>query len=471
MTMIQTAITLAEARAFVARAAFRGPRTQGPELEVPGGIGLEPEYFVVRVDALGTQDGRPRLYRDDTTGKPGILDWLMGAAEEGECSSFRATHPFSGGAVPRFDLVCGGQLTFEPGGQVEHSTSVHEDAAGAMDDLERIRRLLGKIFERQGCAVIALGVDPWHDVQDVPQQLPGGRYRAQAEFYETKGPFGRIMMRNTTSLQINLDFGSSDQVASERWQIANLVGPLITCTFSTSPGSMPGLPGHQASRRAQVWRHIDPTRTGYSRGFLLGEDEDPAGAYAEQVLDADVMLFRRAGGPQGMATGGPEFSFRRWIEEGHPQFGAATRDDLEYHLTTVFPDVRARGFMELRSADGLPTDLAGPFVVFLTGLVYDPIARREALELLAPHRKNLNELWARAAKDGLGDGELCSLCRWIWTLALEGARRLPQGFFRAKDLTAAENFLDRFVLDCRSTSDELGELLNSTPGAALTWGR
>lgn len=471
MTMTQAAITLSEARALVASTAFRGPRTQGPELEVPGGIGLEPEYFVVRVDQLGTALGRPRLYRNDTTGEPGILDWLGDAAEEGECSSFRAAHPFTGGAVPHFDLACGGQLTFEPGGQVEHSTSVHQDAAGAMDDLERVRLLLGTIFERQGCAVVALGVDPWHDVNEVPQQLPGGRYRAQAEFYETKSPFGRVMMRNTTSLQINLDFGSSDQVASERWQIANLAGPLITATFSTSPGSMMGLKGHQSSRRAQVWRHLDPTRTGYSRGFLAGEDADPAGAYAEQVLDADVMLFRRAGAPQGMATGGPDFSFRRWIEDGHPEYGTATRDDLEYHLTTIFPEVRARGFMELRAADGLPTDLAGPFVVFLTGLVYDPVARREALELLASHRANLDELWARSASAGLADAELCSLCRWIWTLALEGARRLPDGFFRPKDLAAAENFLDRFVLDCRSTSDELGELLSAAPGAALTWGR
>jgi len=474
MTMTQAAIDLGTAREHVARIAFGAPRPSADDHkapETPGGIGLEPEYFVVRVDQLGTPLGRPRLYRDDTTGEPGILDWLEEAATDGSRRSFKASHPFTGGAVPRFDLACGGQLTFEPGGQVEHSTRVHEHAAGAMEDLERVRSLLAEIFERQGCAVTALGVDPWHDVDGVPQQLPGGRYRAQADFYETKSRFGRIMMRNSTSLQINLDFGDTQEVAVERWNITNLVSPLITCTFSTSPGCIRGEPNRFASRRAQVWRQLDPTRTGFSSGFLAGDDDEPALAYADQVLDSDVMLFRRAGAPQGMATGGPGFTFRNWIESGHPEFGVATMDDLDYHLTTVFPEVRARGFMELRAADGLPADLAAPFVVFLTGLVYDPTARAQALELLSPHRPHLASLWERAARQGLGDQELCALCRWTWTLALEGARRLPTGFFREKDLAAAENFLDRFVLDCRSTSDELGELLSDTPGAALTWGR
>jgi glutamate--cysteine ligase len=469
--MTQAPIDLAAARKHVARIAFGDDRTGDPSAETPGGIGLEPEYFVVRVDQLGGEHGRPRLYRDDTTGEPGILDWLEEAATDGSRRFFEPSHPFTGGAVPRFDLACGGQLTFEPGGQVEHSTRVHAHAAHAMEDLDRVRGLLASIFERQGCAVTALGVDPWHDVDTVPQQLPGGRYRAQAEFYEKKSRFGRIMMRNSTSLQINLDFGDSTQVATERWNVTNLVSPLITCTFSTSPGCIRGESGRFASRRAHVWHKLDPTRTGFSRGFLAGNDNEPALCYADQVLDSDVMLFRRAGVPQGMATGGPGFTFRNWIESGHPEFGVATKDDLDYHLTTVFPEVRARGFMELRAADGLPADLAGPFVVFLTGLVYDPTARREALELLAPHRPELDLLWERAAKEGLGDQELCALCRWTWTLALEGARRLPVDFFRAEDLAAAENFLDRFVLDCRSTSDELGELLSDTPGAALTWGR
>lgn len=464
MTMTDPVLELNFAREHVARQSFGGPRTSGQTPEVPGQIGLEPEYFVLRDDALGTERGRPRLY--GSPGEPGILDWLDEAAAAS--SAFKSSSGGTKGA-PRYDLECGGQLTFEPGGQVEHSTRVHENAIGAMDDLVRVRELLTDIFAAKGCSLVALGVDPWHDVDTVPQQLPGGRYRAQAEFYETKSRFGRVMMRHTTSVQINLDFGDDAQVAAERWSIANLAGPLITATFSTSPGRIRGEEGAFASRRAHVWRKLDPTRTGYSKGFLCDGVGDPALAYADQVLDADVMLFRRSGSPDGMVTGGPGFSFRDWIEQGHPLFGPATLDDLDYHLTTVFPEVRARGFMELRSADGLPLDLVGPFVVYLAGLVYDPTARAEALRVLEPHRANLPELWARGSKDGLADAELCGLCRWVWNLALEGARRLGTDYFRAADLVAAERFMERFIMDCRSTSDELDELLASTPLEALSW--
>lgn len=458
MTMIQPALSLQMARQHVALKSFGGPREANPSPEVPGGIGLEPEYFVVRDLALGTPDGRPSLAT--------ILDWLNAAAEAS--SAFRSSDGGTKGA-PRYDLACGGQLTFEPGGQVEHSTRVHDNAIGAMEDLVRVRELLTSIFDEQGCSLVALGVDPWHDVNNVPQQLPGGRYRAQAEFYETKSRFGRVMMRHTTSVQINVDFGPDAQVAAERWSISNLVGPLVTATFSTSPGRIRGEEGHFASRRGYVWRTLDPTRTGYSEGFLHNPELDPALAYADQVLDADVMLFRRPGLQDGMASGGPGFSFRDWIEKGHPSYGPATMDDLEYHMTTVFPEVRARGFMELRSADGLPLDLVGPFVVYLTGLVYEPQARAEALKLLEVHRSTLPELWARSSKAGLADAELCSLCRWVWTLALEGANRLGTDYFRAEDLEAAERFLQRFVMDCRSTSDELDGLLSSAPQDALNW--
>lgn len=466
--MIDPVLDLQTARELIARRSFGELRPVSGGVEEPGQIGLEPEYFVVRDAAIGTPGGRPRLYADGD--EPGILTWLDAAAEAS--AAFKSAG-CEGKGAPKYDLACGGQLTFEPGGQVEHSTRVHENAIGAMEDLVRVRELLTGIFADEDCSLVALGVDPWHDVDGVPQQLPGGRYRAQAEFYETKSRFGRVMMRHSTSVQINLDFGTTAEVANARWAIANLMSPLITATFSTSPGRIRGEEGHFASRRAYVWRKLDPTRTGFARGFVESSrelaEQRPDLAYADQVLDADVMLFRRAGQPDGMATGGPGFSFRDWLERGHPVFGPATLDDLEYHLTTVFPEVRARGFMELRSADGLPLDLVAPFVVFMTGLVYDPEARTAALRVLEPHRAELPGLWARASKDGLADTEVCGLCRWVWNLALEGARRLGTDYFRAEDLAAAEAFLERFVMDCRSTSDELDELLSSAPYEALSW--
>jgi glutamate--cysteine ligase len=310
-------------------------------------------------------------------------------------------------------------------------------------------------------------------VTDVPQQLPGARYRAQAEFYEQRGSNGRTMMRHTTSLQINLDFGPGE-VGAERWALANMISPLITASFATSPcetveGCSEGVSA--ASVRARAWQVLDPTRTGFPAGLSTSNGLTAPEHYASLVLDADIMIFRRPGEPGGMATGTAGLSFRDWIEKGHPTFGQPTLDDLDYHLTTVFPEVRARGFLELRAADGLPADLVAPFVVLVSGLIYDPKARKSALELLGDLDQRLPELWHRASAVGLADEELAGLAAWIWPLALEGARRLPGEYFRLKDLEATASFLDRYVLEQRSPSTELGALLRADPKSALSWNR
>ena len=476
MPIVQAPLSLREARETIAKLAF-GPTSDSTavdsqsEPETPGAIGLEPEYFVVSREHLGTPFGRPRMFGEGALpGAPmAIIDQLDRAAADREFGFIERSE----GSTLSYDLKNGGRLTFEPGSQVEHSTKVHLTAAAAMDDVELVRAGLERIFEREGQVLVTLGVDPWHDVLDVPQQLPGARYRAQSEFYEQRGTSGRTMMRHTTCLQINLDFGPSS-VGAERWALANMISPLITASFATSPcettrGCVDGTGA--ASVRAKAWQTLDPTRTGFPSNFYDADGSTAAEYYADLVLDADVMMFCRAGQPGGMATGTAGLTFRNWIENGHPLFGAVTREDLAYHLTTVFPEVRARGFMEMRAADGLPADLVAPFVVLVSGLIYDPVARRSAIELLGDVRHRLPELWGRAAQLGLGDQEIAGLASWVWPLALEGAKRLPAGYFRQKDLDASATFLDRYVLDSRSPSAELGELLKSDPAAGLSWNR
>ncbi|MDG1500027.1 MAG: glutamate-cysteine ligase family protein [Planctomycetota bacterium] len=473
MTTAQAPLTLLQARKFIAEVAFGALTKDSTSLpkegEVPGGIGLEPEYFVVSLEHIGTPLGRPKLFADEEFegGPKSVLGQLDAAAMDPDLGFFQRSE----GPVPAYDLKCGGKLTFEPGGQVEHSTKVHATAAAAMEDLEFVRAGLERIFKRENQALVTLGVDPWHDVLDVPQQLRGPRYRAQAEFYEQRGPAGRTMMRHTTSLQINLDIGPG-AVGAERWALTNMISPLITSCFTTSPcETAKDCAGGRAasSVRAKVWQTLDPTRTGFPASLVEADGSTAPEHYADLVLDADVMMFRRPDQPEGMATGTMGLSFRNWIESGHPTFGAATKDDLDYHLTTVFPEVRARGFLELRAADGLPADLVAPFVVLVSGLIYDPVARRAAIELLEGPSHRMPELWDTAAEKGLEDDELAGLAGWVWPLALEGARRMPADYFRPADITAAEEFLDRYVLDRKSPSLELSQLIGAAPERALDW--
>lgn len=413
-------------------------------------VGLEPEIFAFRA---GVGD-RPR--RLPLAGPGSVLETIDAMVAAGELDA-----RVEEGAAPAYGLPNGGRLTFEPAGQIEHSTKVFETAADALDDVEETARLLDEGFARRDARLASFGIDPWNPVDEVPQQLEAARYRSMAAYFASRGPHGAVMMRNTGSVQVNLDLGD-DGVDAERWLLSNLLSPIATASFACSP-----LEG-AVSRRAQAWQGLDETRTGFPARLIAEGLGDPGSQYADFALDADVMLFRR--GPDGGIPGTPGFRFRDWIANGHPEYGAATIADLDYHLSTLFPEVRLRGFFELRSVDGVPAPWRPAVVAFWCGLLYDEASRREAIALLEPSRGELYELWKRAARDGLGDPEIAAHARRVWELALEGAGRLSDGFFRAEDLARAADFRDRYVETSRSPALELRDALANGPDAAFAWG-
>lgn len=420
-------------------------------------LGLEPEMF-----ALRWSDGAPgdRVPLHGPDGSLAIVDAL---AEREDW--FEPRDPTAG--APRFELRNGGSFTFEPGGQIEHSTAVHDTAALALADVDRARSVLCGAFLERGIVLAKAGVDPWHAAPDVPQQLDAPRYHAMAAYLASRGTSGAVMMRNTATLQINLDLGA-DGVARDRWLAANLLSPLITATFATSPGA-DETGTHWACRRARAWQHLDPTRSGYHRLLLEGSADDPIEVLETAALEADVLLFR---GPGGSATPGtPGFSFGDWIANGHPEHGRPTADDFDYHLTTLFFEVRVRGFLELRAMDALPDPWHSAAVVLVVGALYDDRARDEVVARLGGERARLRELWEGAASEGIRHPRLAELAAEVWPIALEGARRMPSGYFTADDFARADAFLERFPARGRMLGDELLEALAEGPAAALAWAR
>ncbi len=446
-----SALSTEGARRRIAETSFRRP---GPAevAALPGRIGLEPEGFPIRTDPTGRPIGRMPL-----AGADGSLALLDGLAEAAELVRSR---PVGQGAPPWFELVDGGRLTFEPGGQIEHSTEVHANGSAAIDDVCRVSEKLGAALAERGVTLAYLGLDPWNDVVDVPQQLDAPRYRCMANYFAKRGTGGRTMMRHTASLQVNLDLGDPG-VAEERWCLANLVSPLATATFASSPRD------GAVSARAQAWQVLDETRTGFPARLVDGDDDDPVAHWTAAALAADVMIFWK---PDGTATcGEPGFDFARWIREGHPEFGWPTVADLDYHLTTLFFEVRPRGFFELRAIEAVPPRWRAAPPVLFAGLLYDPAARRKALELLAPARARLPELWKRAAAVGFADAELLGYATEVWSLALAGARALAKGYFREEHLVTAREFLEEFAFRGRSPADELASVLAVGPAEALAW--
>jgi glutamate--cysteine ligase len=446
------AISLDEARHRAGLSAFPDP----PRGELLGGVGLEPEFFPIVVDGMYRPLGRLLLTQPDGIGVLEVVDEL--AASDDRIGPRRSHPP----APVEFPVEGGGRLTFEPGAQVEHSTAVYESVAAACADVGDILGRLRAAFLREHVALAALGIDVWHDVETVPQQLRAGRYTAQAAYYRQRGRWGAVMMRHTASLQINLDLGT-EGVWQERWLLANLASPLMTATFASSPGL------GAVCARARAWQELDPTRSGFPRLLVEGPGDDPRSEWAQAALDADVMIYRVT--DDHFEPGCVGCSFEKWIRNGHPRWGWPTVEDFDYHLTTLFFEVRPRGFLELRAGEALPDKWRAAPVVLMAALLYDDNARAAALDLLRAHRGRLPALWRRAAIDGVRDPELRDLACGLWRIGLDGAQSLPADYVGAVNIATAEGFIEHFTARGRMPTDEVLELLAEDPARALEWAR
>ncbi|MBC8145315.1 MAG: hypothetical protein H7X80_06995 [bacterium] len=343
-------------------------------------VGLELEMFAfVRGGAFDQVHG---CRRDRVAHVTQIVDWLeeIGKGEGWDISRAR-------NASPVFTLDTGGRITLEPGGQIEYSTPPHADAVDALNDLDNTLALLDSRAAAAGIELRTMGFNNQCDVGEIGLQLDAPRYRAMDSYFATIGSFGEQMMRATAALQINLDFGNAS-VTAERWRLMNMIAPSMNALFANSPHVHNG--SHFKSYRSEIWRHVDSSRTGR---LFDKPDLDPVADYLRFAFDARVMLVV---GPNGESTrSSRSMTFREWLDgidesddAGAKRAGAGharsypTMEDWELHLTTLFPDVRARGSMELRSIDALPNPIRRVAVALVTTLVYDDVTRREALNRL-----------------------------------------------------------------------------------------
>lgn len=369
-----------------------------------------------------------------------------------------------GDLAPSDRLPAGSVITTEPGGQVEVSTTCHQTVDAAVAEADDAATLLADWFGREGIALVAAGVDVWHEL--VPQQLREPRYPAMASYFASRGPAGATMMRHTCALQVSLDVGPTPTDVEERWMAANLLAPLTTATFANSPTP----DGAIRSQRSRTWQRVDPTRTGFPTLLLEGH-----GGMVEQVtraaVEADVLLVRTGVDAEGRVTaavpGTPGWSFGDWLRAGHPVHGRPTRDDLAYHLTTLFHEVRARGPIEIRGIDALPRAWRAVPVALFAGALFDRAARSRILEILEPRRRDLPRLLRQAAVTGVSDPSMCALAVEVWSFALDGARRLDG--VGPTHLRACEAYLDRYTLRGRCPADELAARLRIDPREAMAW--
>jgi glutamate--cysteine ligase len=371
-------------------------------------------------------------------------------------------------AVAGTPLPAGSRITLEPGGQVEISTPPRPGLAQALPAAAADLAALSAGLRRAGFEPVARGLDPLRAPQRILDQP---RYAAMEAFFDLEGFAGRTMMCSTASVQVNVETGPPADV-TDRWRLAHAVGPVLVAMFAHSP--VPGGGGcGPRSARQQVWSVMDPTRTApVHRPAVAGAGNgttplrSPAEEWLAYALAARVMMIRVPpdrfeavdGSPGAVGSGsrrprplGP-LTFAAWMERGH-ELGWPTLEDFEYHLTTLFPPVRPRGWLELRMLDSLPDPWWRVAAGVATALLEDSDAGAAALEAVtgASGGVGVTDHWRSAARHGLADPALRAAAQTVFPAALDGLGRL--GADRAT-VAAAEAFHNCFVARGRCPADE-----------------
>jgi glutamate--cysteine ligase len=238
-------------------------------------------------------------------------------------------------------------ISLEPGGQFELSgaplTSVHDTCAEVNEHLQQVR----EIGDQLGIGFLGLGASPTWTRAETPV-MPKGRYGIMAPYMDKVGTMGRDMMFRTCTVQVNLDFGSeADMVQKLRVSVA--LQPIATALFANSP-FLEGRPNGFLSFRSHVWTDTDNARAGMLP--FAFEDGMSFERYVDYALDVPMYFTMRNG--KFVNTAGE--SFRKFLEGKLPQLPGEkpTLKDWADHLTTIFPEVRLKRYLEMRGADSGP---------------------------------------------------------------------------------------------------------------------
>jgi glutamate--cysteine ligase len=270
-------------------------------------------------------------------------------------------------------LVCAGaQMTFEPGGQLEHALRPLERADELASLVANNVTQVAEPSSRLDLAWLSIGFRPFGTLEQVPW-MPKRRYELMREYMPTRGALAHEMMKRTATVQVNLDYGDPDDAAS-KLRCAMGTTSILTALYANSPVVDGQVSGFQ-SYRARVWLETDPDRCGLLP--FAFEDGDVFRAYTEWALDVPMFFIHR--GDYRPSRG---ITFRRFMRDGF-EGERATIDDWALHLSTLFPEARMKQYLEVRGCDAGSFEMIAALGVLTSGLLYDDEARQHAIALTA----------------------------------------------------------------------------------------
>jgi glutamate--cysteine ligase len=407
-------------------------------------IGTEHEKFAFTMDGR-----RPVPYE----GRRGIRALLEGM------QSLLGWEPIMEGPniIGLFDVTGGGAISLEPGGQFELSgapvETVHQTRAELMAHLAQLREVARPL----GIGFLGLGMTPDWRRADMPM-MPKGRYRIMTAYMPKVGSLGLDMMYRTCTVQTNLDFSSeADMVKKLRVSLA--LQPVGTALFANSPFTE-GRPNGFLSFRSEIWRDTDNQRA----GMLPWAFEPGMGfeRWVDYALDVPMYFVKR--GERYIDVAGQ--SFRDLMAGRLPGLPGerASISDWANHVSTIFPEVRLKRYLEMRGSDGGPWRRLPSLPAFWVGLLYDDACLDAAWDMVkdwtAEERQKLRDdvprLGFAATIRGVPLLDVTKQCLAIATEGLKRRARLdmtgrdetrylePLGDIATRGRTPAEELLEKF---------------------------
>ena len=349
----------------------------------------------------------------------------------------------------------GANVSLEPGGALELSGAPVETIHQTCDEVNSHLAEVKSIADEIGVGFIGLGAAPEWSHDEMPL-MPKGRYKLMDAYMDKVGTSGKMMMRRTCTVQVNLDFSSEADMV-QKMRVALALQPVATALFANSP-FWEGKPNGHKSWRSRVWRHLDDART----GMLPFVFEDGFGfeRWVEYALDVPMYFVYR----DGEYVDALGQSFRDFLKGELPALSGETPtlSDWADHLTTAFPEARLKKFIEMRGADGGPWRRLCALPAFWVGLTYDQEALDAAWDLCRDWDAETREAWRVAASvDGLqarvGGQSMHDIAREVVAIAETGLknRAMPGAGGLVPDETHFLNALKESIETGKTPADEL----------------
>lgn len=412
-------------------------------------IGTEHEKFGYRL-----ADFRPLDYESAT----GIRSMLMGLQE------FGWTPIVEAGNIIGLKQN-GASITLEPGGQFELSGApvrdLHETCSEVHNHLAQVRKVASDL----GVGFLGLGFDPKWKREEIPI-MPKGRYGIMLRYMPTKGSLGQDMMLRSSTVQVNMDFESEADMV-KKFRIGLALQPVVTAMFANSPFTE-GLPNGYMSFRSHLWTDTDQDRTGVLP--FVFDDGMSFEAYVDYALDVPMYFVYRDGKYIDVAGQ----SFREFMKGLLPGFPGElpTMQDWSDHLTTLFPEVRLKQFLEMRGADGGPWARLCALPAIWVGLLYDSEAQEAtwslvkniSIEEIQDMRANVPKL---ALKAPFREGTLNELARNVLNISELGLKNRARGGVMSTNETEYLDPLRSIVETGKSPAENLLERYRSAWGGSI----